>query len=310
MLNSIRKLLLNLYKKHLMRIMTNKLGKVTEDDDKIICYVEKNKCKRDKYHYTIPCYGNAVTYNYSDLSKKLNLDKPIYYVINNISFDKNVSIFGYNNCEVTIKNCNFEYGLYVNINGQCTIENPSVKAFLSNLSISADNLIVKNMNIKNELILTEYNLNISLYADNKLSIIDSNIGRKNERINISIIARNNINLINSKIESNKIQCKTKSIQTDENSALITRDKLNLNVDNFNYLIVTSPLIIYNGNTFKNNGQKKVINQKDILLIIKKLEFLEVLKNLRDKCEKVNNDRINEIKNKLDSQPVIKVLKKR
>ena len=47
----------------------------------------------------------------------------------------------------------------------------------------------------------------------------------------------------------------------------------------------------------------------MLLNLKRLEFLEVLKKIRAKCEKINNAKISEIKQELDNQPIIKVLKK-
>jgi len=47
----------------------------------------------------------------------------------------------------------------------------------------------------------------------------------------------------------------------------------------------------------------------LLLNLKRLEFLEVLKKIRAKCEKINNAKISEIKQEFDNQPIIKVLKK-
>ena len=148
MFKVIRKFGLNILKKDIMKIMTNNLGKVVEEEDKIICYVEKKKCKKGKYSYVIPCFGNTVRYNNKKLAQKLKLDKPICYIIENMDFDKRVSIFGYNDCEVIIRNCNFEQGIYSHINSKCTIDNSYIKAFLDNTSISAKNLTIQNMTIK------------------------------------------------------------------------------------------------------------------------------------------------------------------
>lgn len=305
MFNVIKKFGLNILKKDVMKIMTNNLGKVVEEEDKIICYVEKKKCKEDKYHYTIPCFGNAYQYNYKELARKLNLDKPICYIIENIDFDKRVSIFGYNDCEVIIRDCNFEYGLYGHINSKCTIDNSYIKTFLDNTSISAKNLTIQNMNIKNELVYSKCHLNF--YADNKLDIIDSNIGRKKEKTNVTLESGDGINLINSKIESDAITLKSKNISSNEKSHLIT-DKLNLNVEEFNDLNIDTPLIIYNGQSIINK-QNQTLSQENLLLKLKRLEFLEILKKLKERCEKVNNARVSKIKTKLDNQPLIKVLKK-
>lgn len=305
MFKVIKKLGLNILKKDVMKVMTDNLGKIVEEEDKIICYVEKKKCKKGKYCYVIPCFGNAVRYNNKKLAKKLKLDKPICYIIENIDFDKRVSIFGYNDCEVIIRNCNFEQGIYGHINGKCIIENSYIKAFLDNTSISAKNLAIKNMTIKNELIYPNCQLKFS--ADNKLEIVDSNIGRKKEQTTIILESGNSIDLVNSKIESDIITLKAKAISANEKSNLIA-DKLNLNIEEFNNLNITSPLIVYNGQSIINQKSQN-LSKENLLLNLKRLEFLEVLKKLKAKCERINNAKISEIKQELDNQPVIKVLKK-
>lgn len=304
MFKVIKKLGLNILKKDVIKTITNNLGKVVEEEDKIICYVDKKKCKKDKYHYTIPCFGNAVSYNYKKLAQRLKLNKPICYIIENIDFDKRVSLFAYNDCEVIIRNCNFEQGIYGHINSKCTIDNSYIKAFLDNTSISAKNLTIQNMTIKNELYS---NCQLKFSADEKLEIIDSNIGKLNEQTTIILESGNNINLVNAKIESDVITVKAKNIYTDEKSNLIT-DKLNLNIEEFNTLNITSPLIVYNGQSII-NAKNQNLSKDDLLLNLKRLEFLEVLKKLKAKCESINNTKISEIKQELDNQSIVKVLKK-
>ena len=304
MFKVIKKLGLNILKKDVIKTITNNLGKVVEEEDKIICYVKKKKCKEDKYHYTIPCFGNAYQYNYKELAQKLKLNKPICYIIENIDFDKSVSIFGYNDCEIIIRNCNFEQGIYGHINSKCTIDNSYIKAFLDNTSISAKNLTIQNMTIKNELYS---NCQLKFSADEKLEIIDSNIGKLNEQTTIILESGNNINLVNAKIESDVIAVKAKAISANEKGNLIA-DKLNLNIEEFNNLNIKSPLIVYNGQSII-NVKNQNLSKDDLLLNLKRLEFLEVLKKLKAKCESINNAKISEIKQELDNQSIVKVLKK-
>ncbi len=161
------------------------------------------------------------------------------------------------------------------------------------------------MTIKNELIYPNCQLKFS--ADEKLEIINTNLGKLNEQTTIILESGNSINLVNSKIESNAITLKAKAISANEKSNLIA-DKLNLNIEEFNNLNITSPLIVYNGQSIINQKSQN-LSKENLLLNLKRLEFLEVLKKLKAKCERINNAKISEIKQELDNQPVIKVLKK-
>lgn len=53
----------------------------------------------------------------------------------------------------------------------------------------------------------------------------------------------------------------------------------------------------------------MLYKNDSPLRMKRLEFLEVLKKLKNKCALLNNRKIEETKKELDNQAIVKILKK-
>ena len=144
-MNYLKKGLYKIIRENIKKEITGNLGPVIEEDDRLICYIDKKKCKKRNYSYTIACKG----VKNKELAKVYNLNKPICYVIDGLQFHKtNVYIFEYDGCDVVIKNCHFDYELYVKTFGKCTIENSEIQS-LRLLSVYAKELVFKNMNISN-----------------------------------------------------------------------------------------------------------------------------------------------------------------
>ena len=178
-MNTFKKALYNITRPSAMKYLTGNLGKVVEDDEKITCYVKRSKVKKKDYHYTIACFG--IGENQEKVAKAYNLNKPICYVIDGLKFKKHqVYIFGYNNCEVIIKNCDFGLGLHIHVNDKCTLDNTNITTF-SYLSIGANKLVIKNVDSK-QINAISSESNIYFGADNRIEVIDSNIGCQNENI--------------------------------------------------------------------------------------------------------------------------------
>lgn len=302
----IAKKLFNLNRKLIKIKITNNLGKIVETDDKIICYVKKYKCKKERFNYTIACHG--IRKKDKDLVKKYNLNKPICYVIDGLKFeDDKVNIWGYNNCEVIIKNCHFGFGLNMHINGKCTLENTYIRDF-SYLSLSATDLIVKNMDISNQLKYSDLNLRIILAADNKLEINNSSIGKTKEKTNVTLLAPKQIEIYNSKIAGDVVECESPKIIAGKKSSIEAKDKVDLQVKDFYEINIISPIINYNDKTIDNNKPitlKKVTNELDL----KQIELIELLKEIKKEIEINNQKDIEEYTTNLEKQPIIKRLKK-
>ena len=184
-MNRIKKALYDLARNDAKKYLTNNLGIVVEEDDRLICYVEKSRVKKKNYRYTIACLGIGKEKYRKEMAKKFQLDKPICYVIDGLELKRNnVYIFGYDDCEVIIKNCNFElnYFIHIHVNGKCTLDNTDIKPF-SHLSINANELIIKNIR-DNQIEILDSKSNIGFGA-NRIDVIDSNIGSKKKNIKVS-----------------------------------------------------------------------------------------------------------------------------
>ena len=300
-----KKVLYNATRPYAKKYLTGHLGKVVEDDEKITCYVKRSKIKKKDYNYTIACFG--IGGNRKKVAKAYNLNKPICYVIDGIDLKHKVYIFGYNNCEVIIKNCNFGLDLCFHVNGKCILDNTNITTF-SYLSIGANDLVIKNMDSEQIRVIGSES-NIGFGADNKIDVIDSIIGSQKEDINVSFIATNELNIVNSKIVGKEVECKSSTINADEKSSLIATDNVNLQTDNFNSININAPTIVLNGEETSNEKKSVVLQKITEPLALKRLELVNLLKKVKTQCEKINSEKVLKYQEKLNFQPVSKVLKK-
>lgn len=305
-MNTFKKALYNITRPSAMKYLTGNLGKVVEDDEKITCYVKRSKVKKKDYHYTIACFG--IGENQEKVAKAFNLNKSICYIIDGIDLKKHkVYIFGYNNCEVIIKNCNFGLDLCVHVNGKCTLENTNITTF-SCLSIGANDLVIKNMDSDKIRIISSES-NITLGAGNRIDVIDSNIGSQKKNINVSFIATNELNVVNSNIVGKEVECKSSTINADEKTSLTATDKVNLQTDNINSININAPTIVLNGEKTSNEKKSVVLKKITEPLSLKRLELVNLLKKVKTQCENINEEKVLEYEEQLSVQPVSKVLKK-
>jgi len=164
-----------------MKELTGNLGSVVYEDDKLICYVNKRNSKRECLTDYFYCHG--INDSNRNLANAYNLNKPITYVFDKLNFQKNnVVIYGYNDANIIIKNCNFNRELIItNPKGITVLDNTIINPFL-NLSFTSSLLILMDMNVKNPMDLIK--LDILLYGDD-IQIINSKIGDEFKRTNIN-----------------------------------------------------------------------------------------------------------------------------
>ncbi len=320
-MNSFKKYFNNIKKYHIIKQLTGNLGKVVEDDEKITCYVKESKLKKKAFCYAVSLSGiNENQKNY-ELVKAFQLDKPVCYILDGINLKKDdriYHIFGKHNCEIIIKNCNFESDMTakIKVDGKCTLDNTNITAYLT-LEIDANDLTIKNMDSDNIKIYSSYP-HISFGADNKIEIINSNIRYQNK--NIFISAMNKINVVNSKIVGKQIGCYSNTINADESSSLIATDKVKLHTNNFNSINIDAPTIDLNGEEMSNEKKSVTLKQITKPLTLKRLELVNLLKKVKTQCENIISEKnskyqkelsekVSKYQEELKAQPISKVLKK-
>ena len=305
-MNKFKEVLYNITRPYAKRYLTGNLGKVVEEDEKITCYVKKSKIKKKDYHYTIACFG--IGEEQEKVAKAFKLNKPICYVIDSIDLKKHkVYIFGYNNCEVIIKNCNFGLDLHIHVNGKCTLDNTNITTF-SYLSIGANELVIKNMDSEQIRVVSSES-NIGFGANHKIDVIDSNVGNKKKNIKVSFTATNGLNIVNSSITGKEVECESSVINVDESSSLTATDKVALKANDFNPININAPIIVLNGEEIANEKETVVYKKITDPLLLKRLELVNLLKRVKNECESINSEKVSEYKEELDVQPISKVLKK-
>lgn len=281
-MNKFKKALYDVTRIYAKNYLTGNLGKVVEDDEKITCYVKKSKVKKKDHNYTIACFGIEEYEDRKKIAKAYKLDKPICYVIDGLELKKHkVYIFGYNDCEVIIKNCSFGLDLCVHVNGKCTLVNTDINTF-SYLSIS---------------------------ANDKIDVIDSNVGNKKKNIKVSFTATNGLNITNSNITGKEVECESSVINVDESSSLTATDKVDLKTNDFNPININAPIIVLNGEEIANEKEIVVFKKITDPLLLKRLELVNLLKRVKNECGSINSEKVSEYKEELDVQPISKVLKK-
>ena len=306
---SIKELIYELRKNIVKRKITRNLGKVVETEEKLICYVKKRKCPKDKYRCRIDCYG--IKGKDKELAKLYNLDKPICYIFDKINFGsqrnyKHIVINGYNNCEIIIKDCKFYFDIDICVDGKCTIENTYIRLFYT-LPIYAGNLIIKDMDI-NHFLKHGKDLEINLAASQNLEIINSNIGKEKERTSVTMIS-DEINLTNTKITGDEVCCEAKVMTTDTNSDITASNKVDLKINNLQALKLKSPTINYNNKSLLTETETISLEKEEDPLKLRRLELIELLKQLKNKVDNKNEVTINKCKFSLEAKPISRILSK-
>lgn len=300
--------LFNLIRKYLLIYLTGNLGKVEETDDKIICYVKKNKGKKDGVGKVFSCFG--IRSDEQELADIYHINKPICYVFDKMDFKNNhICIFGYDDCEVIVKDCRFEYGLSVHISGDCILDNNYIEPFLGQFSVGADNLILKNLKINNKYKLIGEKLGIVIGTTEDLDIIDCEIGKLNEKTSIALFSTDKMNIVNSKINGNVVKCGAANFQVDKDSEINASSKIEIEAGEFSEIKVNTPKVVCNGRIFNSEDGNVVLKIIDSDLDLKRRELIELLKKIKNDCQITNNQELQVCENNLLNKPISKVLKK-
>jgi len=143
-----------------LKMITSLYDKFEITDDKIICYINNEKLEKTRsqtlgYNYSFSDI-DIFKYNKSILTR-YNLDKPIYYVIENMDFKDKIEFYIQKNAHLIFKNCTFNYQTQISGNdgGEVIFENntyfsegkhslikkPFVKINAGNIKFNNENFI-------------------------------------------------------------------------------------------------------------------------------------------------------------------------
>lgn len=305
-----------------LKSASNKLGKCVIEEDKIVCKINTKKLrKRYKkspyYHFCLN--GILVNKNTEELCRLCNIDKPIYYIIENMNFDKALQFSSRGNCDVLFKNCTFNkqisiyYGTNITFskNKYCDIQEYyfcghtffNVSSKVKSLKFINDNLCnsVKK-DEQNKLHPPKFGLNIKT---NKLEIINSNI--KSDKPGDISIYSNNLIIDNSTISANQMFIDASNINCT-NSCIESSEGIIVDSKSHDFLAsVLSKTIIYNGIESPTKEDKTdIYSNKKVRK--DRLRLIYTLKSIKKFYNKYNNFLVTDYKVGRESRKIKELVK--
>jgi len=335
-------------RKYLIRNFTDKLGKLEEIEEKIICHIDKKNLNKFKnnYFYEIDLHGlTNLNPEYKNIANKYNCEKEVEYIFENIIFDDKMIISATDGTHIIFKNCEFKDNIVFRWADKVTFENNKYyDNGCNNYKLGADTYLFHNNGMINKLTLlndnfinsktnhhpTKFGINLKL---NTIEIINSNIIidnslkiKEQEKIKnhggIIITAENTL-IKNSNILVAELYLDSKNIEIDETSKIIASNGVIIENQNNNKNIISNietNYLIYNREeiTEEKEPKKKDIeenkditmnNASSVILTNSRIRVVNILKEIKEKTIKNNEERLIEVKRELESTPIKKVLKK-
>ena len=215
-------------KRGILKKLTGGIGKVEVFDNKIVCYVKQNLldkvAKSEKRGYKIIL--NDIDSFLEDDRKLMyvfDLDKPLYYVFDNIIFEDGLQ-FNSGYVHVIFKNCTFHENIGIMWAYDVTFENnkyidTSLLYYYGNCFLSGTvvNLWFLNDNFKNNIYTKDTNFGMFVTAD-KLEFVNSKV--KIDSVGGMDIVAKEIGFVNSDIDSSNVLIEYDSVSII-NSKVVT-----------------------------------------------------------------------------------------
>ena len=265
----MREEIYTLLRKWYIKTITNDLGIVIEEEDKLICYVDKNKFKGSNLCINCSNFKNKI------LADRFRLNKKIVYVID--GFDEKysfVEIESDEDCEVIIKNSAFSGEVSINAHGNLYINSVLIN------DVNSFNLFAESLKINKLDIMSEKTCECFINAISVFELNNSNIDII--KGNVRLLTHNSIKMFNSKIRGNEVDLTAKkSIHFDEKSFLEAFLKLKLCTQDLSDVNVKTPKLIYNSKLVKNMNKSFTFSLKEELNI-QRGSLIQLLKNLKEK----------------------------
>lgn len=303
-MKSIKDLIYNNRRNCLIKRLTCNMGKVVEEEDSLVCYVVNNKIKNGRLNSKVTCYGIGDCER--EVAEQYGLNKKICYVIDGLNtYNRELCVFGYNDCEIILKNCNFRFNAVIVVGGKLILDNTSI-AFFSTSSVYANEIVLRNIG-NGQIDSFCFDANIRFCGRDSINIENSFLD--NQRIKLSFLDAKKLIMCHSKVFSKKIVCDVETIIADDNSLLGASEEVNLTVNDFSSVKVDAPRVILNGNDVLHNDKLFTLRRLRNQLEIKRMNLLNVLNQISIKCQENNSRKVLDYQQRLDNTSVGKVLKR-
>ncbi|MBQ4263561.1 MAG: hypothetical protein IJB83_04920 [Bacilli bacterium] len=302
-------------KKHICNI-----GNIVEEKDKIICYVDQksiDRYKGNKSIYKMRLNGmNQVTEGIKETVEKLQLNKPVYYIFDGIEFDADLVLSSLW-ANIIFRNCKFDKNVGIIYGDEITFENNKYLDhcpyyFYGTCFLTADRIsriTFVNDNFSNSDV-GHHPTKFGMKIDAKLvEFINTNVNAEHPgTINIKA---ERTRIENSEIKSNEIYFDSQNIDFTD-SSIIAQNGVIIENANCDFVgNVQAPIIYYNGTDLADNTQETHnVNKYEATLKETRKNLIDKLKSLSNYCNQLNDNKLQAIKDKLNSQTIVKTLKQK
>ena len=315
---------LKIYRKarenHLKRFICD-IGKITEEEDRIICYVKQkplNKYKGNEETYNIKLNGmDLITEGIKEITEEFKLNKPVYYVFDGIKFNTGLEITSIG-ANIIFRNCTFDKNIDICCGNEITFEN---NKYASNCQVSylgdcyfttgmVSKITFKNDKFINNGNLNEYNgLSFGMKIDAKLvEFINAEVAA--ESTSMIKIKAEKTRIDSSILKANKVFIDSKSIDCTD-SSIIAQDVVIENVKHIFASTKGDSHAFYSERNLTSNINKVSKESKEELALKEaRQELIKKLQSLSNYCQQINDDRLQKDREKYNNQTIVKTLKLR
>lgn len=306
-------------RKRYLKDITKNIGDIIEIDDKIICFVNQKKLDRSGRDgsslYKLQLNGfNKNCGQTKEVMEELELDKPIYYIFDHIEFKTGLN-FSSHFAHVVFRNCTFHKNIGIFWADDVTFENNTYLDWYSGyyygncfLYGNVGSLTFQDENFINHYqypCSTQFGMNLNV---DKLKVCRSFI-QTDKQANLNIFSKDTV-IQQSKIQAAEIYLETDSISID-NSSIIGKNGVMIENSKYDFSgVVQSPVVIYNGVEFSNYGKDTIsIDSNTCELTEARLQLVQQLRSMKDACNQVNREKLNNMSTELQNRSAVKTLER-
>jgi len=310
----IDKIKYDLIRKYYAKNLTGHMGKVDIQDDKIICYVKKSAIHKERNEFIYYINLRGTTFYSEELKNKYDLNKPIYYIFDGITFNRELYLLSGINAHVIIRNCTFKDCIEVICPEEITFENNTYynsKPYFFNEKIFFG-CKAKKLNFIDDVFMNMSNKKGEIYFGMSVKVKELNILNSDICISDSkgkmLIDDKKTKVKDSIIKVDNMELKSELINMENSRISIYKEIIIDNISNNGLDNIDAKEVLYNGILIKTDYNDFIINDENINLSKKRLELINTLQNIKNLITSINSKKINQIEKNLESQSINKTLK--